>query len=186
VAAVGGKEVGQVFEGQRRFPLQVRFGPGWRADLEKIKQIRIADPQNRQIPLEELASLKLEDGPAEISREAIRRRILVTCNVPSRDIAGFVHEARQKIERAVRLPSGYTMKWGGQFKNLEDASERLSIAVPVALFLIFALLHLTFNSLRLASLIFLNVPLAATGEFSPCGCAAWTFPSPPASASSSW
>jgi cobalt-zinc-cadmium resistance protein CzcA len=163
VASVGGKEVGQVFEGQRRFPLQVRFGPGWRADLEKIKQIRIADPKNRQIPLEELAYLKLEDGPAEISREAIRRRILVTCNVRGRDIAGFVHDARQKLERRVSLPSGYTIKWGGQFKNLEDASERLTIAVPVALFLIFAILHLTFNSLRLASLIFLNVPLAATG-----------------------
>jgi cobalt-zinc-cadmium resistance protein CzcA len=163
VACIGGKEVGQVFEGQRRFPLQVRFGPGWRADLEKIKQIRIADPQNRQIPLEELAYLKLEDGPAEISREAIRRRILITCNVRGRDIAGFVHDAKQKLERHVRLPSGYTIKWGGQFKNLEDASERLTIAVPVALFLIFAILHLTFNSLRLAALIFLNVPLAATG-----------------------
>jgi len=163
VASIGGKEVGQVFEGQRRFPLQVRFGPGWRADIEKIKQIRIADPQNRQIPLEDLAYLKLEDGPAEISREAIRRRILITCNVRGRDIAGFVHDARNKIERQVRLPAGYTMTWGGQFKNLEDASERLAIAVPVALFLIFAILHLTFNSLRLASLIFLNVPLAATG-----------------------
>lgn len=163
VAALGGKEVGQVFEGQRRFPLQVRFGPGWRADLEKIRQIRIADPKGRQIPLEELVYLELEDGPAQISRDAVRRRTLVQCNVRGRDIASFVQEARAAVAREVRLPPGYTLTWGGQFKNLQEASLRLTIAVPLALFLIFAILHLTFHSLRLALLIFLNVPMAATG-----------------------
>jgi cobalt-zinc-cadmium resistance protein CzcA len=163
VAVLGGKEVGQVFEGQRRFPLQVRLAPHWRSSLDDLKQIRVANPKGKQIPLKDLAELKLEDGPAQISRQAIRRRTVITCNVPSRDIASFVHEARAKVDRQVRLPAGYTTAWGGKFKNLEEAAERLTIAVPVALFLIFALLHLTFNSLRLAWLIFLNVPMAATG-----------------------
>lgn len=163
VAAIGGREVGQVFEGQRRFPLQVRLGPNWRQDLEKIRQIKIADPQGRQIPLEQLADLRLEDGPAQISRDAIRRRTLIGCNVRGRDLAGFVAEAQEVIGREVSLPPGYTLAWGGTFKNLQQASQRLVLAVPLALFMIFALLHLSFNSMRLASLIFLNVPLAATG-----------------------
>lgn len=163
VAAVGGRQVGQVFEGQRRFPLQVRLGASWRADLEKIEQIKIADPQGRQIPLHELAELRLEDGPAQISRDAVRRRTIIQCNVRGRDLAGFVAEARKAVERGVTLPAGYSLAWGGQFKNLQEASKRLMIAVPLALFMIFALLHLSFNSLRLAALIFLNVPLAATG-----------------------
>lgn len=163
IAAIGGKEVGQVFEGQRRFPMQMRFDPRWRSDLEKIKQLRIADPQGRQVPLEELATIKLDEGPAQISRHSIRRRTLIQCNVRGRDIASFVHAARQAVEHEVRLPPGYSVTWGGQFKNLEDASFRLMIAVPLALFLIFAILHLTFDSSRLALLIYLNVPMAATG-----------------------
>lgn len=163
VAVIGGREVGQVFEGQRRFPLQVRLGPSWREDLERIKQIKIADPHGRQIPIDELAELRLEDGPAQISRDAIRRRTLIQCNVRGRDLAGFVAEAQEAVERGVKLPTGYSLTWGGQFKNLQEASERLLIAVPLALLLIFAMLHLSFNSMRLAALIFLNVPLAATG-----------------------
>jgi cobalt-zinc-cadmium resistance protein CzcA len=163
VASIGGKEAGQVFEGQRRFPLQVRLAPSWRSDLAKIKQVRISDPEGRQIPLDELASFKLEEGPAQISRDAIRRRTLIQCNVRGRDIASFVREARAAVAKEVRLPHGYTVKWGGQFKNLQDASFRLSIAVPLALFLIFAILHMTFHSTRLAMLIYLNVPMAATG-----------------------
>jgi cobalt-zinc-cadmium resistance protein CzcA len=163
IAAIGGKEVGQVFEGQRRFPMQVRFDPGWRSNVERIKQLRIADPQGRQVPLEELATIKLDEGPAQISRHSIRRRTLITCNVRGRDIASFVHAARRAVEREVHLPPGYSLTWGGQFKNLEDASFRLMIAVPLALFLIFAILHMTFDSARLALLIYLNVPMAATG-----------------------
>ncbi|MFO0925432.1 MAG: CusA/CzcA family heavy metal efflux RND transporter [Gemmataceae bacterium] len=163
VAAIGGREVGQVFEGQRRFPLQVRLGPKWREELDKIRQIKIADPTGRQIPLEALADLRLEDGPAQISRDAIRRRILIQCNVRGRDLAGFVADAQKAVEAGVQLPPGYMVTWGGQFKNLQEASRRLVLAVPLALFMIFALLHLSFNSMRLAALIFLNVPLAATG-----------------------
>ncbi|HEX4609034.1 MAG TPA: efflux RND transporter permease subunit, partial [Urbifossiella sp.] len=163
VAAVGGREVGVVFEGQRRFPLQVRLGPAWRADLERVKQLRVSDPTGRPIPLEELAELRLDDGPAQVSRDAVRRRTLVQCNVRNRDLAGFVAEAQEKVEREVKLPPGYMITWGGQFKNLQEATARLMIAVPVALFMIFSLLHISFGSSRLAALIFLNVPLATTG-----------------------
>ncbi len=163
VAAIGGREVGQIFEGQRRFPLQVRLGPEWRQDLERIRQIKIADPQGRQIPLDELAELRVEDGPAQISRDAVRRRTIIQCNVRGRDLAGFVADAQKAVDRQVDLPAGYSLTWGGQFKNLQEASQRLMIAVPLALFMIVALLHMTFNSIRLAALIFLNVPLAATG-----------------------
>jgi len=163
VAAVGGKVVGQVFEGQRRFPLQIRFSPYFRHDLERLRQIKIADPQGRQIPLEQLADLDEYDGPAQISRNARRRRTLVQCNVRGRDLAGFVAEARQAVERNVTLPAGYSVTWGGQFQNLQEATDRLMIAVPLALFLIFAILQMTFNSFRMALLIYLNVPMAATG-----------------------
>ncbi len=163
VAAIGGREVGQIFEGQRRFPLQVRLGPEWRQDLERIRQVKIADPQGRQIPLDELAELRVEDGPAQISRDAVRRRTIIQCNVRGRDLAGFVADAQKAVDRQVDLPAGYSLTWGGQFKNLQEASQRLMIAVPLALFMIVALLHMTFNSIRLAALIFLNVPLAATG-----------------------
>jgi cobalt-zinc-cadmium resistance protein CzcA len=163
VAALGGKVVGQVFEGQRRFPLQVRFGPYWRADLERLRQIKIADPTGRQIPLEQLAELSRYEGPAQISHNARQRRILVQCNVRGRDLASFVAAAKKEVRRRVKLPTGYAIAWGGQFKNLEEATDRLLIAVPLSLFLIFAVLYVTFNSFRMALLIYLNVPLAATG-----------------------
>ena len=163
VSVVGGKPVGEVFEGQRRFPLQVRISPEWRQDVEKLRQIKIDDPQGRQIPISQLADIFLEDGPSEISRHAIRRRLLIQCNVRGRDLAGFVGEAQKTVDSAVKLPVGYSLAWGGQFKNLQEANKRLMIAVPVALFLIFALLYVTFNSVTLTLLIYLNVPIAATG-----------------------
>lgn len=163
VAAIGGNTIDQVFEGQRRFPLQVRLGPEWRHDVDTLRAIKIADPQGRQIPLEQLADLVVEDGPAQISRDSLRRRILVQANVRGRDLAGFVHDAQAAVDRDVKLPAGYTLAWGGQFKNLQEASGRLAIAVPLALLMIFALLHLTFGSVRAAALIFMNVPMAVTG-----------------------
>ena len=163
VGAVGGQEVGQVFEGQRRIPIQVRIGPKWRDELDKIRRIKISDPKGRQIPLEELTEIKLEDGPAQISREAIRRRTIIQCNVRDRDLAGFVSEAERAVDQKVKLPPGYSMTWGGQFKNLKEATGRLMIAVPLALLMIVALLYLVFDTAKLALLIFLNVPLAATG-----------------------
>jgi cobalt-zinc-cadmium resistance protein CzcA len=163
VAVIGGKEVGQVFEGQRRFPLQVRYPEAVREDLEKLKRVTVADARGRHIPLEQLADLRFEDGPAQISRDQIRRRAVVTCNVRGRDLAGFVAEAQKVVDEQVKLPTGYSVSWGGQFKNLQEASKRLAVAVPVALLMIFVLLHSTFGSSKLAALIFLNVPLAASG-----------------------
>lgn len=163
VSVVGGRNVGEVFEGQRRFPLNVRLKPEWREDEDSLERLRIEDAQGRAIPLSQLAQIKVEDGPAEISRNAIRRRLLIQCNVRDRDLGGFVAEAQRRVESEVLLPPGYSLEWGGQFKNLEEASRRLAIAVPVALLLIFSLLYMTFGSVKLALLIYLNVPIAATG-----------------------
>lgn len=163
ISVVGGHQVGQVYEGQRRFALQVRLNPQWRDSSEAIRKLRIADPHGRQIPLEELAEVIVEEGPALISRDDIHRRILVQCNVRGRDLASFVADAQQAVEKNVNLPTGYRITWGGQFKNLQEANRRLMIAVPVALFLIFSLLYMAFRSGKLALLIYLNVPMAATG-----------------------
>jgi Cu/Ag efflux pump CusA len=163
VSALGGHVVGQAFEGQQRYALQVRFAPYWREDLEKIKHIKVADPQGRQIPLEQLADLTVEEGPAQISRANIRRRITIECNVLGRDIASFVADAQQRVDEQVKLPPGYTLHWGGQFEHLISASKRLAVVVPLALGLIFVLLYTTFNSMRLAMLIYLAVPMAAIG-----------------------
>lgn len=163
VEAIGGRVAGQVVEGQPRFALQVRFAPSWRKDLDRLREIKIADPKGRQIPLSQLAALTIEEGPAMITRDAIQRRLLIEANVRGRDLAGFVADAKAVLEREVKLPPRYYVTWGGQFKNLQEATGRLMIAVPVALFLIFALLFITFNSLKPALLIYLNVPMAATG-----------------------
>lgn len=163
VEAMGGKEVGQVFEGQRRFPLQVRFQQSDRKNVEQIKNIRVAAPQGQLLPLSQLAKVWVEQGPAQISRENIHRRISVEANVRGTDIATFVGLAKNAVEKRVKLPPGYWIEWGGQFKNLQEASTRLAIVVPVAFFLIFVLLYTTFGTLRPAALIFLNVPIAATG-----------------------
>jgi cobalt-zinc-cadmium resistance protein CzcA len=163
VEAMGGKIVGQVLEGQRRFFMQVRFQENDRQDVEQIKNIKVADPQGRLIPISQLADVWVEQGPAQISRENIHRRITVEMNVRGRDIASFVAEAQRAVAQKVELPPGYWIEWGGQFENLQRASARLAIVVPLALFLIFVLLYTTFNSARLAALIFINVPMAATG-----------------------
>ncbi|GIU75827.1 MAG: cation transporter [Nitrospiraceae bacterium] len=163
VEAIGGKITGQVLEGQRRFFVQVRFREQDRQNVETIRNIKVADPQGRLIPLSQLAEVWVEEGPAQISRENLHRRIAVETNVRGRDVASFVAEARQAVAQKVKLPPGYWIEWGGQFKNLQQASSRLSIVVPLALFLIFVLLYTTFNSARLAALIFVNVPMAATG-----------------------
>jgi cobalt-zinc-cadmium resistance protein CzcA len=128
-----------------------------------VKQLKIDDPLGRQIPISQLADLVVEEGPSEISRDSVRRRLLIQCNVRGRDLAGFVEDAQRTVDREVKLPAGYSLVWGGQFENLQEASRRLAIAVPIALFLIFALLYMTFQSANLTLLIYLNVPIAAVG-----------------------
>lgn len=163
VAALGGTTVGQVFEGQRRFALQVRLPADWRNDPEKIKAIRVTDPRGRPIPLSELADVAFEEGPSEVEREQIQRRSVVAVNVRGRDIAGFVAQARREIDKKVVLPPNYVLRWGGQFEHLESALNRLMIVVPVALILIFLLLYSSLGSMRPAVLIYFAVPTAATG-----------------------
>jgi cobalt-zinc-cadmium resistance protein CzcA len=163
VEAIGGKNVGQVLEGARRFFLQVRLRPEDRADLERIQDLRVADPRGRLIPLRQLADIRIEEGPAQIRREDLHRRLAVETNVRGRDLAGFVAEARRAVEAKVELPAGYWIEWGGQFEQLQRASARLAILVPLALGWIFVLLYFAFGAAPPALLIYLNVPMAATG-----------------------
>jgi len=163
VRSIGGRGVGQILEGQKRFSFQVRFQKENRSDLAKISNLKVADPRGRLIPLSQLATLTTEEGPAQISRQNIHRRLAVEANVRVRDLASFVGDAQRAVDSRIELPAGYWVEWGGQFENLERASERLALVVPMALFLIFVLLHSTFNSARLAALIYVNVPIAATG-----------------------
>jgi len=115
------------------------------------------------MPLKQLARISIEEGPAEISREDLHRRLIVETNVRGRDLAGFVAAAQQAVEQRVKLAPGYWIKWGGQFENLQRAEARLRLVVPAALFLIFVLLYSTYGAIKPALLIYLNVPLAATG-----------------------
>lgn len=163
VEALGGKQVGVVLEGERRFALQVRFPPHVRNDEASIARIPVATDGGRLLPLGELVTLETELSAAQISRERIQRRITVEMNVRGRDVASVVADAQQVIDESVALPPGYVVEWGGQFENLEQASARLAVVVPLALLLIFMLLYGAFNAVRPALLIFLNVPFAAVG-----------------------
>ena len=163
VSSVAGHPVGEVFEGQRRFTLQVRLAPHTRQDIEAIRNVPIRTPSGTTVPVGELAELRFEDGPAQIGRENVQRRVAIMANVRGRDLAGFVSDAKARIAANVQMPPGYFVEWGGQFQNLEEASERLAIAVPAALILIFLLLYMTYGSVRAAVLTYLNVPFAAVG-----------------------
>ena len=123
----------------------------------------VATPGGVSVPLGQLAAITIESGPSQISRESVHRRIVVETNVRGRDVASFVAEAEARIRKDVQLPSGYYLRWGGQFENLQAATARLAVVVPLALALIFAMLYFTFGSLRPAGLIYLNVPFAAVG-----------------------
>lgn len=163
IEALGGRDVGVVLEGEQRFALQVRFSPEVRDDEAAIARIPVAGSSGRMLPLGELVTMDIEPAAAQVSREQIQRRISVELNVRGRDIASVVADARQAIREQVTIPPAYTLEWGGQFENLERASARLFVVVPVALLLIFVLLYGTFNAARPALLIFLNVPFAAVG-----------------------
>jgi cobalt-zinc-cadmium resistance protein CzcA len=163
IAAIGGKPVGEIVEGNRRFALQVRFPQNERATADDIGNLRVGDNEGHFIPLAQLADILDEEGPAQISRENGQRRISVEANVRGRDLASFVADAQKAVSAKVSLPSGYAIRWGGQFEQLQSASTRLMIVVPAALILIFVLLYFNFQAATPALLIFLNIPLAATG-----------------------
>lgn len=160
---VAGKDAGQVYEGEQRFNLVVRLSEAMSRDVETIKNLLVSAPNGARVPLSQLADIAVVEGPAQISREDTRRRIVVELNVRGRDIGSFVKEAQAAIEREVKVPPGYYLKWGGQFENLERASARLLIVVPLALFLIFVLLFTTFGSVRQALLIYTGIPFAIVG-----------------------
>ena len=160
---VAGKEAGLVYEGEQRFNLVVRLADETSRDIETIKSLLVPGPNGARVPLSQLADIQLVEGPAQISREDTRRRIGVELNVRDRDIGSFVAEAQQKIEQQVKLPPGYYVTWGGTFENLQRASARLLIVVPLALFLIFVLLFTTFGSIKQALLIYTGIPFAVVG-----------------------
>jgi cobalt-zinc-cadmium resistance protein CzcA len=161
--AVGGKEATKVYEGLRVFGLAVRFPETARDDVEPIREILIPAPSGALIPLGQLANVTVSEGPAQISREMGQRRIVIECNVSGRDLGGFVAEAMQRIDAAVKLPPGYLISWGGQFENQQRAMNRFAIVVPITLAAIFLLLFSSFNSVKQAALIILNIPFALIG-----------------------
>jgi heavy metal efflux system protein len=160
---VAGREAGLVYEGEQRFNLVVRLSESASRDVEAIKGLLVPAPNGALVPLAQVAEIKLTEGPAQISRQDTRRRITVELNVRGRDIGSFVKEAQSEIEKQVQIPAGYYVTWGGQFENLQRASARLMIVVPLALFLIFVLLFTTFNSVKQAVLIYTGVPFAIVG-----------------------
>ena len=164
VEAVGaGIVAGEVFEGQWRFPIVVRFPDDRRADVESIAALWVTAPDGSRIPLRELADIQIVEGPAQISREHASRRIVIEANVVGRDLVGAVEEARAATTRLVQLPPGYYLIWGGQFENQQQAMARLAIVVPLVIGLIFLLLFVTFGNLRQAALILLAIPFAMVG-----------------------
>ena len=162
-AMIGGRAVGQVMEGDRRFDIVVKLPEARRNDLDALRELRVAAPAGGSIPLASLATIETRPAPAQVSREGGSRRVVVQANVRGRDLGGFVEEARRTVAERVPLPTGYRVEWGGQFENLQSARARLLLVVPLALALIFLLLFLTFGSARQAAMIYTGVPLAVTG-----------------------
>jgi cobalt-zinc-cadmium resistance protein CzcA len=158
-----GQTVGTVFQGQRRFDLIVRLSDDASAGPVALGNILIPTAHGELVPLSRVATIEVDEGPAQVSRQNIQRRLVVEANIRGRDLGSFVTEAQQVIRDRVTLPPGYYLEWGGQFKHLEKASRRLAVVVPITLLLIIAILSVIFGTIRPALLIFLNVPLALSG-----------------------
>ena len=164
VEAVGDKPVGEVLEGEFRFPLTIRLPDRWRTDPAAVGTILIATPSGHRLRLSDVADLDVVEGPAKVSREAGQRRLVVSCNVAGRDLGGFVAEAQRRVAADVPLPAGrYRLEWGGEYENLQRAEARLYLAVPAALVIILGLLYLSFGRAGEVLLVFTGVPFAAVG-----------------------
>jgi len=161
--AFGGNEVGQLFEGQRRFGIVVRYPAEYRSSVESIRNSTLRTSDGTLVPLSAVARIELQDSSPTISRESGKRRVVVGANVTGRDLGGFVAEVQRRVDAELRLPEGYFLSWGGQFENMERAMETLMVIVPLTIAAIFFLLFMLFNSLRLASLIILVLPFASIG-----------------------
>ncbi|MDB5274509.1 MAG: cation efflux protein [Chitinophagaceae bacterium] len=163
LAAFAGASAGIVYEGEKRFDLVVRLEKDNRQEIENISTIFVANREGKQIPLLQVAEVKLQAGPNQIQREAAKRRLTVGFNVRGRDVESIVNEMKQRIEKEIIFPPGYYVTYGGQFENLVEAKQRLMVAVPVALFLILILLFFTFGSMKQSVLIFSAIPFSAIG-----------------------
>jgi len=161
--AIGGKVSTTIYEGERRFSAVVRFPASFRSTPESIGQILLKSPNGALVRLQDLAEIRLLDGPAQISRDMGKRRLVIGANVNGRDLGGFVTELQAAVARAVALPEGMYLKWGGQYENLERATKRLSLIIPLTLLAVYFLLFMLFQSLRTAALIVLMLPFASIG-----------------------
>jgi cobalt-zinc-cadmium resistance protein CzcA len=186
-AAIGGRDAGTLFQGDRRFDIVVRLPDALRSDPDALARLPIALPAAREpspvpfpalratpgttatssrvsyVPLSELASLDVAPGPNQISREDGKRRIVVTANVRGRDVGSFVAQAKAQIDKNVSIPPGYWLAWGGQFEQMQSAGERLRIVVPAALLMVFVLLYVMFNNIKDGLLVFTGIPFALSG-----------------------
>jgi cobalt-zinc-cadmium resistance protein CzcA len=162
-SAVGGRTATDIYEGERRFGAVVRLPEKFRSNVETIRSLLVSSPNGALVALENLAHIRVVDGPAQISREKAKRRIVVGVNVKDRDLGSFVAELQHAVDSKIKLPEGYYLEWGGQFQNMERAMGHLKIIVPVTVAAIFFLLFLLFGSLRYAALIILVLPFASIG-----------------------
>jgi cobalt-zinc-cadmium resistance protein CzcA len=163
VASIGGRQSGAIYEGRARFPVLVRVPQEWRANPKLLKQVPVKVTGDRIILLGDVADLVAEETPPSVEHEQGHRRTYVQANVRGRDVASFVAEARKKVDAQVTLPPGYELRWGGDFEHLQTASRRLLLITPVVLVMILLLLQLSFRSMPLALMIFMAVPVAASG-----------------------
>lgn len=162
-AAIGGRIATEIFEGERRFSTVVRLPEAFRGDVATIRGLLVSSPNGALVSLENLAHIRVTDGPAQISREKAKRRIVIGVNVKDRDLGSFVTELQHVVDSKIKLPDGYYLEWGGQFQNMERAMGHLKIIVPVTVAAIFFLLFLLFGSIRYATLIILVLPFASIG-----------------------
>jgi len=161
--AIGGKEVSKLYEGERRFGIAVRFPEGARNSVENIRNTLLRAPDGALVPLYSVATIELRDGPAQISRESAKRRVVVGANVEGRDLGSFVEEVERRIATEIQLPEGFYFVFGGQFENMERAMSTLAVIVPITIAAIFFLLFMLFKSIKLATLIILVLPFASIG-----------------------
>jgi cobalt-zinc-cadmium resistance protein CzcA len=158
-----GKKAGQVIEGEQRFDIVLRLNESAGRSIESVRELVLMAPGGARVPLSQVADVSVVEGAAQISRDDTRRRIVVSTNVRGRDVASFVAEAKDKIEKEVQLPPGYFLKWGGAFENLERATGRLLVVVPIALFLIFIMLFSVLGSAKQALIVYTGIPFAVVG-----------------------
>ncbi len=161
--AIGGESAGQIFEDVKRFDIYVRFDEEYRNNMRAVSGLLIESPAGIKVPLSQLAEIKEVVGPRQITRESNQRFITIQSNVVGRDIGSFVEEGQQVIDSKVKMPTGYFVTWGGQFKLQQEANARLAVVVPITLLIIFIMLYSSFNSMKNSMLIFLNIPLALVG-----------------------